>query len=199
MGKLIVVVGGTGVGKTALVRALNAYGPFAVGLEGHIERPFQRLFKTDSHFALANQLDYLLLRAEQEQFLRQCNQTGLMDGGLEMDYHGFTRLFHARGWLDDAEFDLCKRFYKLVRSHQPPPELVIHLTAQPDVIHQRLAIRKRINIADAEDLPLLDRFLDEWLSTLNPDHLLRLDVSEKDFGYRKLLPSLLVILQPFLN
>jgi ribose 1,5-bisphosphokinase PhnN len=75
--------------------------------------------------------------------------------------------------------------------------LVIHLTASPEIIAKRLADRKRINIAAAEDILQLDAFLDKWLSTLTPDHLLRLDVSEDDFGYRHLLPSLLNSLQSF--
>ena len=196
MSKLIVVVGSTGVGKTALVQALCKKGPFVAGLEEHNKRPFQRLFKTNARFALANQLDYLLLRAEQERLLRLLPQTGLMDGGLELDFHGFTRLFHLRAMLSDAEFDLCKRFYEFVRTHQPPPDLVINLTASPEVIARRLATRKRVNVADAGDISQLDTFIGEWLSTLRPDHLLHLDVSEDDFGYRKLLPSLLKTLRP---
>jgi deoxyadenosine/deoxycytidine kinase len=197
MGKLIVIVGNTGVGKTALVRALCKQGSFASGLEGHIERPFQSAFKADVRNALANQLDYLLLRAEQERLLRQSTQTGLMDGGLEMDFHGFTRLFHARGWLTNAEFDLCKRFYELVRLYQPPPDFIFYLTANPDVISQRMASRKRISIAETEDIPRLDLFLNEWVSSLDPGQVLRLDVSETDYGYKRLLPSLLIKLQPF--
>jgi deoxyadenosine/deoxycytidine kinase len=197
MGKLIVVVGNTGVGKTALVQALCNQGSFVSGLEEHTERPFQRVFKTDARYALANQLDYLLLRAEQERLLRQSPQTGLMDGGLEMDFHGFTRLFHARAWLTDHEFELCKRFYEFVRTYLPPPDLIIHLTASPEVTARRLASRKRINIAAAVDIPLLDSFLGDWLSTLTPDRFLRLDVSEIDYGYRRLLPSLLITLRPF--
>ncbi|HEX7541875.1 MAG TPA: hypothetical protein VF352_07075 [Anaerolineales bacterium] len=96
MGKHIVVGGSTGVGRTSLVRALCKQGPLVAGLEEHNERPFQHVFKTDAHYAHANQLDYLLLRALQEALLRQSSQTGLMDDGLEMDFHGFTRLFHAR-------------------------------------------------------------------------------------------------------
>jgi deoxyadenosine/deoxycytidine kinase len=45
MGKLILVVGSTSVGKTALVRALCKQGPFVAGLEEHNERPFQRVLK----------------------------------------------------------------------------------------------------------------------------------------------------------
>jgi deoxyadenosine/deoxycytidine kinase len=197
MGKLIVVVGNTGVGKTALVRALCRQGSFVSGLEEHLERPFQNAFKADVRYALANQLDYLLLRAEQERLLRKSKQTGLMDGGLEMDFHGFTRLFLARGWLTIADFDLCKRFYDLVRRYQPPPDFILYLTANPEVISQRMLSRRRISIAEVEDIPRLDLFLNEWVSSIDPGQVLRLDVSEIDYGYKRLLPSLLEKLQPF--
>ena len=64
------------------------------------ERPFQALFKQDARYALANQLDYLLFRAEQEKELSASHKIGLVDGGLDLDFHGFTRLFHARGLLE---------------------------------------------------------------------------------------------------
>ena len=66
MGKLIAVVGASGVGKTTVVQVLTKTGDFAVAYEQHTERPFQSLFKRDSQFALANQLDYLIYRTEQE-------------------------------------------------------------------------------------------------------------------------------------
>jgi len=93
MNKLIAVVGASGVGKTALVQALSSVYPFATAYEQHAERPFQALFKNDSHYALANQIDYFLLRAEQEKLLRRASaRIGLIDGGLDLDFHGFTRL-----------------------------------------------------------------------------------------------------------
>lgn len=191
MGKLIVVVGSTGVGKSSLAHALCQQTNFTPTLEGHAARPFQLLFKADPRYAFANQLDYLLLRAEQEQTIRSGGATGVMDGGLEMDFHGFTRLFHIRGWLTDEEFDLCRRFYLLTRSLLPPPDLVIHLTALPEIITARLASRDRINIASARDITLLDTFLGEWLATLEPERILNLDVSTDDPTYGIVLPCLI--------
>ena len=185
------VVGPSGVGKTTLVSALSGKARFATAYEGHAGRPFQRLFKQDRHYGLANQMDYLLLRAEQERQLRASPLTGLMDGGLDLDYHGFARLFHARGWLSDAEFDLCRRFYELTRSLLPPPELVIWLTASDPVIHARLASRRRINIASAEDTALFNRLLQKWLGALPATALLHVDVSADDPAYSQTLPRIL--------
>jgi deoxyadenosine/deoxycytidine kinase len=191
MGKLIIVVGSTGIGKTTLTRALCREAGFTPGLESHTDRPFQARFKTGTRFALANQVDYLLLRLEQEAGIRSGTQAGVLDGGLEMDFHGFTRLFHARGWLTDDEFDLCFRFYTLARSLLPPPDLVLHLTARPEVIARRLEQRNRVNIASAEDISMLDAFLADWLSTINAERILTIDVSADDPGYQKIIPGLI--------
>jgi deoxyadenosine/deoxycytidine kinase len=183
MNKLIVIVGPSGVGKTTLARALCLKREFAIAYEQHRERPFQALFKQDPKYALANQLDYLLFRAEQERELRNGTLPALMDGGLDLDFHGFTRLFHAHGWLNDEEFGLCRRFYEHTRSLLPPPDLVVSLSVAEETISQRLATRSRINIASSEDTTLFNSFVAEWLDSIPASRLLRLDVSGESANY----------------
>jgi len=177
MNKLIVIVGPSGVGKTTLARALCKKHNFAIAYEQHSERPFQTLFKQDPKYALANQLDYLLFRAEQERELRNGNNPALMDGGLDLDFHGFTRLFHAHGWLSDEELNLCRRFYKHTRSLLPPPDLIVSLSVAEETISQRLAARSRINIASSEDTSTINAYIAEWLDSIPASRLLNLDVS----------------------
>ena len=190
MGKLIALIGNTGIGKTSLARALAQTGEFDLRLEQHSTRPFQTLFKLDTRFALANQIDYLLLRAEQERMIRQTPQVGLIDGGLDQDFHGFTRLFHTRAMINDAEYELCNRLYNFIRSQLPLPDLIIHLTASDQVIRERLATRDRINIAGLADIELLDTYLKEWLFSLNPEQVLHLDISSASASYQEITPGL---------
>lgn len=183
MNRLIVITGASGAGKTTLANALVKKGKFDLVLEQHIERPFQALFKQNPKYALANQLDYLIVRAEQEYQLRQGSIPALMDGGLDLDFHGFTRLFHKHGWLNDAEFDLCKRFYLLTRSLLPPPDLIINVSVSRQIISERLATRNRINIASSEDAEFLSQYLEEWLETIPKEKILRLDISHEEMSY----------------
>ncbi len=191
MNKLIVIVGVSGVGKTTLAHALGKKQEFAIALEQHSERPFQTLFKQDAKYALANQMDYLLYRAEQERELRQDDVPALMDGGLDLDFYGFTRLFHTRGFLNDAEFDLCYRFYSFTRSLLPPPDLVIALSADSHIISQRLAARNRINIASNEDADLLEEYVNKWLESIPESKIIKLNVSQENKEYSFSVPLIL--------
>lgn len=184
MSKLISIVGASGVGKTALVQALAKTNNFQTAYEQHAERPFQALFKQDKRFALANQMDYLLLRAEQEKELRAGALFGLTDGGLDLDFHGFTRLFLSRNLLSQPEFDLCRRLYTHIRETLPQPELIVRLNADVETVNSRMGSRQRINIASAEDTTLFNSLVDEWLRNVPSKQKLELDVSNETLDYQ---------------
>ena len=189
MAKLITIVGNSGVGKTTLARRLCEYAPFTTGLEQIDERPFQALFAQDLHrYALPNQVDYLLLRAEQEWAIRQGAYTGIQDGGLEMDFHVFARLFYEKGYLSDAEYQLCARLYDFFRQVLPSPDLIIRLVAPLEVIAQR---NRTLEIARLDDLARMETLLDRWLATVTTTPILVVDVGDDDPSYARHLDQIL--------
>jgi deoxyadenosine/deoxycytidine kinase len=185
MGRLITVVGNSGVGKTALTRALCRLAPLTSGLEQHEERPFHLCFATQRRrYALPNQIDYLILRAEQERQIRENPQDGVQDGGLDLDFYVFTRLFYRRGYLDEAEYQLCQRAHRMLRDLLGPPDVTVYLQAPLEVIVKRFAARERdVEIAALADLQAMGKLLDEWLGRENAFPVIHVDASVHDPDY----------------
>lgn len=183
MGKLVAVIGNTGVGKTTLVEAICRQGDFVCATEENESRPYNELFSQNlKKYALVNQVDFLLFRAEQEIKIRKHNLAGIQDGGLEQDFHIFTKLFFENGHLSKDEFLICQRLYELIREFLPPPDLIVWLKAAPEVIADRFQERnRRLSIAQIKDIAAIDEFLHAWLDDLSPEKLVIID-SETEAG-----------------
>ncbi len=197
MGKLITVVGNTGVGKTTFVRKLCRIADFTLGLEQHKERPFYALFIKDlQKYALVNQIDYLLYRAEQEVRIREGNKTGIQDGGLDQDFFVFTRLFYQRSYLTDGEYALCERTYWLLREILPPPNLIIWIQASLDEIAERYSLRKRgFDIAQIDDMETIELLLRGWLVRPGGPPLFVLQSESEDPSYSKVIPKMIEFIE----
>lgn len=167
MGKLISVVGNLGVGKTTLTKILCDQGGFIPYWEIPEERPFSRgLAEDPKRWALVNQMDFFLFRCRQELDARQSNQTAIMDGGLDQDFHVFTRHIYAKGYLNPDEYEMCERFYRRARALLPAPELFIRVVVDiPTLLSRRLA-RGRHTVDQgftAQELGDLEALIGAWL------------------------------------
>jgi deoxyadenosine/deoxycytidine kinase len=187
LGKLITVVGNSGVGKTTFVQQLCLKTGFVQAMEQHYERPFQELFSSDHQmYALENQIDYLLYRAEQEIEIRKGEVTGVQDGGLEEDFYLFTRLFHQNGFLTESEYGICERTYKILRELLQPPDLVVWLEAPLSVLAERIKIRDRgLGIVEIEDLKAMEVLLEDWLGEIDSAPVISIDTVKEGREYSK--------------
>ncbi|MEZ4646117.1 MAG: deoxynucleoside kinase [Chloroflexota bacterium] len=192
MGKLITIVGNSGVGKTTLTQALCQQAGYVTGIEEPAERPFQYQFARDLHrYALANQIDFLLFRANQERELRQFEETAVQDGGLDQDFYIFTRHFHERAYLSTAEFALCQQLHTTLRQLLPPPDLIIWLQAPLDTIATRYRQRGRpLEITQLGDLAQLEQLMMSWLSLETAIPILQIDARHADYLARAQLEAL---------
>jgi deoxyadenosine/deoxycytidine kinase len=197
MGKLITITGVSGTGKTTFTQKLGEKTGMPVYLEQHAQRLFHTEAVTDpGSFMLQNQMDFLLYRAEQELEIRKSGNTGIVDGGLETDYHVFTRFFHQRGLLSEAGFALCTRFYHLTRSLTPPPDLIVYLKASLEVISERFMHRQRqVEISRLEDLASQKVFIETWLAAEKTSRIITIDADDDNVEYPQGIDKLL----PFIN
>lgn len=192
MGMLVSVVGNTGVGKTTFVNQFCTLNNYPAFLEGNEERPFQELFAQDlERYALTNQVDFLISRARQEIEIRKGNGCGIQDGGLDLDYNVYSKLFFQKGYLSNAEFKLCQQVYQLLRKFLAPPDLVVYLHAPVRVITERFQERgHRLRIAQVEDMQAMEDLLSAWIDTLLPEKILVIESAEQTQDYASGIQSL---------
>jgi deoxyadenosine/deoxycytidine kinase len=197
MGKLITITGVSGTGKTTFTQKLGEKTGVSVYLEQHTQRPFHDEAVTDpDKFMLQNQMDFLLYRVEQELEIRKSGNSGIVDGGLETDYYVFTHLFHQRGLLSDAGFDLCTRFYLLTRSLTPPPDLIVYLKAPLEVISERFMLRQRqVEVSRLEDLTTQQVLIETWLAAESNSRIITIDAEEDNVEYSQGIDKLLTFIK----
>jgi deoxyadenosine/deoxycytidine kinase len=190
LAKLISVVGNSGVGKTTFVLKLCQELNYSPELEQHEERPYQELFMLHKRkYALANQIDYLIFRAQQEIGIRDGETPGVQDGGLDQDFFVFTKLFYHNKYLSENEYGICKRAYQVLRKSLPPPDLIIWMKASVELIAERYNRRnRRLDITQIEDMKVVEGLLEKWLGGFQSDFVLKINAELEDKSYSKSIP-----------
>ncbi len=185
MFQYIIIEGPIGVGKTSLAKILAKVFNARCILEKPEENPFLSHFYQDRRkYAFQAQVFFLLTRFQQQQDIAQfdlVNQVTISDYLFDKD-----RLF-AHLNLDENEFVLYEKIFRLLGGRIPAPDLVIFLQAKPEVLLQR--IKTRNNAYEKEmDLDYLKRLTEAYnyyFFHYNQTPLLVVNTSEIDFVKRK--------------
>ena len=136
----IAVEGPIGVGKTSLVELLASRFEGVKILED-VQNPFlEPFYRGKEGAAFQVQLFFLLSRHQQHVELSQMD---LFTRFVVSDYTMPKDRIFARMNLDDEEFRLYDRLYRLLTSRLPKPDLVIYLEASIEMCMRRIRMRGR--------------------------------------------------------
>ena len=169
----IAVEGPIGVGKTSLVELLASRFEGVKILED-VANPFlEPFYRGKEGAAFQVQLFFLLSRHQQHLELAQME---LFTRLVVSDYTMPKDRIFARMNLDDEEFRLYDRLYRLLTARLPKPDLVIYLEASVETCMKRIRMRGR-----------------EYERGLDPEYLQKLKDAYNAFFFRYSETPLLVV------
>jgi len=137
----ICIEGVIGVGKTSLARLLASKINARLVLEEVKKNPFlQDFYENSQENAFRTQINFLLLRYEQQKILRQPD---LFHKVTIADYFFAKDRIFASVVLDDREFSLYERISDMLVTDVPEPDLIILLQASVQRLWDNIIYRNK--------------------------------------------------------
>jgi len=138
----LAIEGVIGVGKTTLARLLQPVFTASLYLEVFEENPFLSDFYSDrQRYAFQTQIFFLLSRYHQQ---RKIVAEAVKQGtNLISDYTFAKDALFAGINLQGDELDMYDKVHQALAEKITPPDLIIYLSADTEVLMQRIAFRDR--------------------------------------------------------
>ena len=165
----IAIEGVIGVGKTTLARLLQPAFNSSLVLEVFEENPFLSDFYADrQRYAFQTQIFFLLSRYHQQR--RSVPERLARGESLLADYTFAKDALFARINLQGDELEMYYRVHDALAEKIPPPDLILYLRAETDILMQRIASRDRPyeRNMEREYIDTLNRAYDEFFANMQP-------------------------------
>jgi deoxyguanosine kinase len=165
----IAIEGVIGVGKTSLARLLQPSFKSSLVLEVFEENPFLSDFYGDrQRYAFQTQVFFLLSRYHQQR--RSVPELLARGESLIADYTFAKDALFARINLSGDELEMYYRVHDALAEKIPPPDLILYLRAETEVLMQRIALRDRPYERNMERnyIDTLNHAYDEFFANLQP-------------------------------
>ena len=187
-GKLVLVAGNIGTGKTSLAERLGERLGWKTAYESVIDNPYlSDFYQNMDAWSFHLQVYFLGHRAQQHLELVSENNSAIADRSIYEDVKIFARALYQQGSLSERDYRSYQRVFKLIADHLPEPDLLIYLIAPPEILQKRIEERGRAieSGISLEYLQLLDSFYEEWMSTFNLCPVLKIRSDDLDFVNKK--------------
>jgi len=143
-GKLVLVAGNIGTGKTSLTERLGDRLGWRTAYESVIDNPYLGDFYQDMDaWSFHLQVYFLGHRAQQHMELVSDNRSAIADRSIYEDVKIFARALYQQGSLSERDYRSYQRVFQMIADHLPEPDLLIYLVAPPDILQKRIEERGR--------------------------------------------------------
>ena len=180
------ITGNIGAGKTRLTEVLSEKLGWEAFYEPVVANPYLKDFYADmARYAFHLQIFFLSQRFRAMQHRLSAGRPLIQDRTLYEDGEVFAPTLYELGMLTDRDFENYHALYEALLSTVRPPDRILHLTAPPEVLLERIRRRDRAyeRHIDAAYLERLERRYDNWIARIEGTiPVRRIDTSALDLS-----------------
>lgn len=205
MKKLFVSVAGTlGVGKTTFVNFISKeFGYYKVEENFKDNLFLPRFYKNKKRWAFHSEIFFLIEKVKQIQDLEQIysKKSIVLDSPIYSDVYGYGGALLKEGSMSAEEWQVYMHTFKVFEKKLLRPDLIFYLTAEPEVMYQRIKSRGRsFELALSRKkfityLALLKSLHDKWIKTYSKRiHIVKIDLNDYNYLHNPALTKKLKLL-----
>lgn len=157
----IAIEGNIGTGKTTLSQLLSERFERRLILEEFSDNPFLPYFY-DNPERYAFPVELFFMTERHKQLQTELAQTQLFGQNVVADYFFVKTLLFAKNNLEDDEYRLFTRLYRVLTASFPQPDLLVYLHRPVEVLQAQIGKRGR---------PYEQQISDEYLSNIQHAYL----------------------------
>jgi deoxyadenosine/deoxycytidine kinase len=182
----LVIEGNIGAGKTTLAKMISEeFNAQFVG-EAFDDNPFLEKFYTDpKSFAFTLEMSFMAERYSQ--LMNELQNRDLFKDFAVADYYFMKSLIFASVTLKDEEYNLYRKFFDIIYSRLPRPDLYIYLYKDVPVLKKQIEKRGREYEKNISDLYLnnLNKAYFSFFKQQGDFPVVIVDTNEVDFVNNK--------------
>lgn len=190
--RYLVIEGNIGTGKTTLAKHIASHYNFSVILEEFAENTFlPQFYLNPEQFAFPLEMSFMAARFKQ---LKDFFEKNTLPFPIVSDYMFEKSLLFAKVNLRKVEYSLLAQFFNLLKSSVPPPQLIVYLHKEVNVLQKNIKKRGRDYEQKIEDLYLqkINKSYRNYLKKQRQSKVLDIDTSHLDFVSNKKHMNLLL-------
>ncbi|QTA38297.1 deoxynucleoside kinase [Thermosipho ferrireducens] len=184
MGKMIVLAGNVGAGKSTLTTMLANILGFKPYYESVNDNPFlEDFYKDQKKWAYHLQTFFLFHRFNSIKQIIESGENSVLDRSIYEDAEIFAKNLYITGKMEEREYKTYRQIFYTMLEFLKKPDLLIYIDASVDTIIERIRKRGRemeMNVP-REYWEQLDKLYKTWIKNYKESPIYIIDGDKYDF------------------
>lgn len=170
---IVGIAGNIGVGKTTVAERIAKKLNWRVYYESVINNPYlDDFYKDMKRWSFNLQIYFLSHRFRTLKTIAELKESSVQDRTIYEDVEIFAKSLYEQGYMTERDYKTYRDLFYDMVPYIPAPDIIIYLTASPEVLLERIRKRGRgfEKTISKEYIYYLNNSYEQWMKTAKREH-----------------------------